>query len=116
MTPASAPTQLTLDDALAARERDAAMVRVDCAADTTWRDVALEAVRRVAMARREFTTDAVLERLERETAYTHEMRALGPVMSRAQKAGWIEPTQRFENSAAVSRHKAPKRVWRSRLA
>lgn len=107
--------QLTLDDALAeARKRDA-IERAEINADSTWRDVALDAVRRTAGQHHEFTTDAVLTVLESAPASTHELRALGPVMIQAQKCGWIEPTDRFENSRSVSRHKAPKRIWRSLL-
>ncbi len=46
---------------------------------------------------------------------THEGRALGPVMLRASERGWIENTGRVKKSLAVSRHRAPKTIWRSRI-
>ena len=107
--------QLTLDAALADRQRRDGIRRAGEHASTAWQHVALAAVRTAALRRREFTTDAVLDVLRGSAATTPELRALGPVMRRAQQAGFIEPTDRFVNSDSVSRHRAPKRIWRSKI-
>jgi len=105
--------QLTLDAALADLSRTDALQRVDEHADPDWRDVAYQCV--IAVARRcaTFTTDQVIEELSRYAVSTHEGRALGPVMMRAQRNSIIVSTNQFVNSEAVSRHRAPKRVWAS---
>jgi hypothetical protein len=106
--------QLSLDGALAELARTNALQRVDDHADPDWRNVAYQCV--VAVARRcaAFTTDEVLDELAKHPAIsTHEGRALGPVMMRAQRAGVIVITDRFVKSEAVSRHCASKRVWSS---
>lgn len=108
-------TQYTLDEALAIWERNVAMSAADLAADADWREVALQAVEEVARHKTELTTDDVLAVLARSGQTTSELRALGPVMLRAAQAGWITATDRFVNSAAVSRNHAPKRVWRSNI-
>ena len=108
-------TQYTLDEALAIWERNIAMDVVDMAADADWRATALRAVEEVARQKTHLTTDDVLEVLAQSGQTTSELRALGPVMMRAAQAGWITATDRFVNSAAVSRHHAPKRVWKSNI-
>jgi hypothetical protein len=107
--------QFTLDDALAERAKQAALVRVEEHAAPGWKEYALETVKRIATGEAEFCTDRVLDELKTATVWTHELRALGPVMLRAARAGYIAPTARFVNSQSVSRHKAPKRVWKSLL-
>ncbi len=106
--------QLTLDGELAEQSRADALQSVDDHADPDWRDVAYDCVVAVAQRFAMFTTDQVLDELAKHPSVTtHEGRALGPVMMRAAKAGVIVATDRFVTSEAVSRHKAPKRVWAS---
>ena len=106
--------QLTLDGALADLNRLDAIQRADDHADPDWHDVAYGCVLAVARRCATFTTDEVLIELANHPAITtHEPRALGPVMMRAQRANVIAATDQFVNSEAVSRHRAPKRVWAS---
>ncbi len=106
--------QLTLDGALADLSRTDALQRVDDHADPDWRNVAYDCVVAVAKRIAVFTTDEVLAELAKyPEVSTHEGRALGPVMMRAQRNAVIVATDQFVNSEAVSRHKAPKRVWAS---
>lgn len=44
-----------------------------------------------------------------------EPRALGPCFIRAHKLGLVDPTSRFVLTLQSSRHRAPIRVWRSKL-
>ena len=106
--------QLSLDGALADLSRTDALQRVDEHADPDWRDVAYDCVVAVAKRCAMFTTDEVLDELARHpTVSTHEGRAHGPVMMRAQRDRLIIATDQFVKSEAVSRHCAPKRVWAS---
>lgn len=107
--------QLTLDHALAENAKRAALTQVESHADPDWKSYALKTVKQVAERFAEFSTDKVLEAMQDAPVFTHELRALGPVMLSAQRAGYIESTSRFENSASVSRHKAPKRIWQSMI-
>lgn len=91
----------------AAKER--ALHRVDDAADEDWKEVALEAVRQVALRRDRFVSDDVWKRLPP----TRENRALGPVLRRAAAEGWIIATGEFSLTEQVKRHRAPVRIWQS---
>jgi hypothetical protein len=44
-----------------------------------------------------------------------EGRAIGPAMKRGEKLGLIEPTREFVLTVQSRSHRAPMRVWRSRL-
>lgn len=101
--PASMPA------ALAAR--DAALRRVDEHADPEWKDRALAAVRRTCEALPDFVVDDVWSTGGLES--TREDRALGAVMRRAAKLGWMERTDRVRPS--VRSHGSPKPVWKSNL-
>ena len=107
--------QITLDAYAAEQAKRAAQETVAAHADGEWKTVALDAVKQVAQRKREFTTDDVLAAMQDAPVWTHELRALGPVMTRAAAAGYIRATDRFVASASVSRHRAPKRVWSSQI-
>jgi len=103
-------------DLLAAEEaRDEAMGEVEEAAEPSFNEVAFEALERVAQLRDCFIVDAVWEELRKGglIPYTHDKRAMGPIMSRGQREGLIEPTGDYEPSAQVKSHAGPRRVWRS---
>lgn len=105
--------QFSFDDYLAKRAKEEAITRVEEHANSDWKTYALSTVQRVARQCAEFSTDAVLEAMQNAPVATHELRALGPVMLSAVKAGYIQPTDRFVNCKRASRHKAPVRVWQS---
>jgi hypothetical protein len=102
--------QFTLDAALAAVERDKGMDLVQRFMDDDTKKAIALAIVAAAKTNGTFTTDAVLEHL---SAPVEELRVLGPLMTTAAHYGLIETTPYFENSASVSRHGAPKRIWRS---
>lgn len=96
------------------RAADRAIDQVEAHADERWLDRALEAVRFVAERRVTFTTDPVWFWLGKwGVPHPHEPRAMGAVMRRAQKEGWISPTQEFVPTTRVKSHKSPTRVWAS---
>jgi hypothetical protein len=82
-------------------------------ADPQWRKAALSAIRRVARKREKFTSADVLEALERSKSQTHDLRALGGVLTKARNLGLIE------NAGLVRRRDKHGRgvstIWRSLL-
>lgn len=109
------PRRAVLHSVRARIARDHAISRADKHADEAWKEAALNAVIACAIEHAHFTTDAVIELLAGMDVHTHEPRALGPIMRSAARSGYITATDRFENSASVSRHRAPKRIWKSNL-
>jgi hypothetical protein len=98
--------QLALDDALE---------RVEQSADEKWIKAADYAVSHLALRKPEITTDDVWDVLDGLDVETPEHRAMGAVMLRAAKAGFIERTDRTTKTRRPSRHKGDVRVWRSRI-
>lgn len=97
--------QLTL--AVAEQQRDDAMARVDGAADEQWRIDAWEFVRRYLSTHPFMCTDDLWDAgLPR----TRENRALGPLIMRAARAGWIV---KDGYRPSTRRHLTPQVVWRS---
>lgn len=105
-------TTITLFDwSEAQRQRDAAIQRVGDAADQDYMRIALQVVAELARSGAAFTTDDVIARMP-DGVSTHEPRALGAVMRRAQRAGIVEPTNSYRNSTMTTCHGRPKRLWR----
>lgn len=109
-----------------ARNRaDRAVERVSAHADPDALDYWFGVVWALSRREPEFSTNAVIEygaehASARETGsapgFDHrlvEPRALGVVMRRAQKAGVIRPTDRYEPDRTPRAHARPKRIWRS---
>lgn len=107
--------QLTLDYAIAENEKRAAIAQVEENAAPDWRTYALATVKQVAERCAEFSTDKILEAMTDAPVWTHELRALGPIMLSAARAGFIVATDKFVTSDSISRHRSPKRVWKSNL-
>lgn len=90
--------------------RDKALAKVEKNADSGWKEAALAAVKRTAYEAQSFIVDAVWLRLP-EGASTHEGRAMGSIMKKAQANGWIKPTDQFQPSIVKEHHACPRRVW-----
>jgi hypothetical protein len=93
----------------ARRARDEAMAQVDAHADEEWKERARMCLRALAMRRRELIADDLWLLMERP----REPRVTGPLMMRARKEGWIEPTEIYRPNPNRKSHAAPVRVWRS---
>jgi len=98
----------------AGQARDEAMARAEASAHDEWKSAALEAVYQAASHNSRFIVDEVWSYMPGSTT-THELRAMGPVMRRAARAGWICATQEYVNSARVTAHGNPRRIWQSLL-
>ena len=98
---------------LALEAQDDALVRVEQHADTDWKAAATTAVYRAARNLSTLTTDDVWDLIP-ATVTTHEPRALGAIMTKAARAGWIRlADKRPVKSKRVSRHAGPMSVWES---
>lgn len=100
----------TLADAR--RERDEAMARVDSAADDTWKTAAMETLLRFCQTREPFTTDDVMDDLQRSGYQVREPRALGPVVRRAVTRQWM---YRIGYVPSRRRHCSPMPQYRGAL-
>lgn len=101
--------------AAARASRDAAIEQVEENADDRWKRVALETVRQVAQEKDFFVSDDIQKKLKLLPVATHENRALGAVMMKARKLGWIESTGRYVQSAQKQCHANTVTLWRSLL-
>jgi hypothetical protein len=108
-------TQMT--EAVAAKR--AAIAKVRRNANPEWMQMMLGHVRAVATTTPEFTTDAVFDYAQRvasaDDPVTHELRAMGAVMTRAAKEGFVVRTEAYHKSKRKSCHNRPLAVWRSLL-
>lgn len=100
------PGQMLLDDALE---------RVEEHADEGWKIAAQWAlwdeIHEHGLGH-EFTTDELHRRLEAKGVSTHEPRALGAIVRKAAKAGYIVNTERTRKTSRPQSHKRPMTVWR----
>ena len=104
-----------LDRFEAERQRDRAIDRVR-ESNGAWIARALPIVRLIAEHVPEFTTDRLEYELHRRAIPSpRDKRAIGALMLRAQRARWIEKTDRVRPSVMPSNHRRPKTVWRSML-
>ena len=104
--------EFNFDAARSGQARDEAMVRVERNAHEEWKDAALEAVYQAALVNKKFIVDEVWRYMPSDVS-THELRAMGAVMQKAVKAGWITGTGEYRSSAKVTTHKGLRHVWKS---
>lgn len=104
----------TLFDAVeSARRAIESADRAYAGAPDDWRDHIYETIETVARIKPTFTADDVYEWCAlRGLPLPTEGRAVGAVFRSMAAAGKIVATGEFRNSAKVSKHAAPTRVWR----
>lgn len=110
------PRQLTLDAQLAERRRDRGIERAATGAaqvDAEWAERMFEAVAICATALPEFICDDVWTFASAEDRAFPRPKALGAVILRAARRGWIARTDRVRLTANARRHRSPVPVWRS---
>lgn len=101
-----------------------AIGRADAGADPTWKEAALEIIKDIASRRKYLDTDEVFHELAKRGIDTHERRAMGPVMIKAVKNGWIElqtcthcgTTKVIKQSVRAESHGKDTAVYRSLIA
>jgi hypothetical protein len=87
------------------KERDEAMAAAEAAANAKWVMSAEFLIRQFAATHRPFTTDDVIEALERHEITTKNLSALGPIMRRARREKVIVRTGRTVPSRIKRRHR-----------
>ena len=93
--------------------KDDGMRRVDAHANEAWKMAADIATVTAALALPKLTADDVHKRIN-PNVYTHDLRALGPVMKRAARNGWIEKApEPGRETMRPSSHRRPLQVWNS---
>jgi len=103
------------------RDAQAAIIARDEAIERGWqnsadkfKDEAIKAIVVISETEDEFTTDDVWSYFEdNKIVLTHDGRALGGAMKRAEALGLIAPTDRFVSSDRPACHRRPVRVWES---
>ena len=89
-------------------ERDAALAQVEDNADARWKLEAERIVIELARTGRHFTSDDVMDALDRLEVTTRDTRALGPVMLKAIRREWIHKTgytaSRRRHSTAIAEY------------
>lgn len=108
-------TQLGFDSESARMARDRALETVEENASQTWNERALDAVEHCALKYDLFIVDQVWQQLEEGDLPGNDNRAMGAVMRRAVKEGFIAPTEMYRPSDRVTSHKVPRRIWKSLL-
>lgn len=98
--------QMTLDDIT-----NEAIDRVDRNADEEWKREAYEMVCVACSRYTEFTTDTIWSMLARTSLTTHEPRAMGAIMRKAQRDGLIKATGQYTTSTRPECHKRPVMIW-----
>lgn len=104
-----AKTARRMDPVQAEANKEAALARVDAAADPEWKKKARDAIRIVACQQPELTTDDVWKLVPA----TRENRALGALMTEAARAGIVALTEKTTKSARPGCNRRPVRVWKS---
>ena len=97
--------------------RDEGIKQVEGNANSNWMSLARDAVFCTAEYKQWLTTDHIWDKIN-DWGFgeaTHDNRAMGAVMRKAQAEGWIEPTDRVIKSTRAVCHSRPIRVWKSKL-
>jgi hypothetical protein len=98
------------DEPPTARPEATAMRSVERNAGRAWSNHVLDVTRRVATTSAELTVDDITPHIAEPV---HDTRALGPVMRRAARLGYIRPTGQYRTSERPETHSRPLRVWAS---
>lgn len=106
---------MAFDIQLGLELRDAAIEAVDKAAALYWKEEAIAALRRTCAKFYEFTVDDVQREIVASGAMTLEGRAMGPVMLRGVKNGWMEASGKYTKSSQSQCHGNPRTIWRSKI-
>lgn len=85
--------------------------------DAKWKEEALKAIKRIAERQPELFSEDIWRDAELNATglRPHLPDVLGPVMRRAARLGYIEPTNRTKELRHETAHRKPARIWKSRL-
>jgi hypothetical protein len=93
-----------------------AIARVDAAANAAWKADCLEAIKEACRRWDKFTSEDVADILdELYSTSTHEPRAMGAMMKKAQALGLCVPTSEYIPSHRSKSNSYSKRVWARKI-
>lgn len=78
-----------------------------------WKEYAIDCVEQVCLSKEEFTMDEVRDLVRNCPHKTHDLRAMGGIIKKAQKMKWCESTGEIRHSKNVIAHGTPIHVWKS---
>jgi membrane protein involved in colicin uptake len=96
-------------------QTDKAVARVGQAANQAWKDACYEAIKEACRRWDTFTSEDVNDILDELEVHTHEPRAMGAMMRKAQADGYCQPTSEFVPSHRTTSNSYTKRVWKRRF-
>lgn len=94
-------------------ERDEGMRRAELGANSEWKHRVTAVIYRICLHNDLFTSDDIVEELDKFNERTPDMRALGPMITKASRIGYCQPTDRVIPSRNRRYHARPIRVWQS---
>lgn len=98
-----------------ANQTDMAIAKVDAAANAAWKEACFESIKEACRRWETFTSEDVADILDESDTFTHEPRAMGAMMRKAQAAGYCIPTAEFVPSHRTKSNAYTKRVWSRRF-
>ena len=89
------------------------MAKAQRGVDPEWEQAAYASAYALADTGRPFTSNDVIDYITENypRAQTHQLRAMGPVMSRLASEKVIRPTGDWGVSTRPGNHRLPKRIW-----
>jgi hypothetical protein len=106
-----------VEQAVLEQQTTASITRVDQAAKEAWKHDCMEAIKEACRRWEAFTSEDVADILDEQYhTTTHEPRAMGAMMKKAQAAGYCEPTNQFIPSHRTTSNSYSKRVWARRIS
>jgi len=103
-------TQTNLLDELE-KKKDQAIIRAEIGASYKWFDEAYDAGLVLARTGRPFTSEYIWRMMKHTGLTTADNRAMGPVMLKLARDGYIKSTGKFTKSMRPERHRAPIAEW-----
>ncbi len=82
-------------------------------ANSTWKEIALENLRKLCISKEEISADDLRDSMVESSIGTHDRRAVGGLMRTAKKNGWCEPTGVHVPSRYTHGHLH--QIWRSKI-
>lgn len=79
---------------------------------TRWKEEAGVTLNNLIQVKDTITSEDIIISLEKRGITTGNNKAMGALMTAAQRSGLIQPLPEYKQSALPRRHKAPIRVWK----
>lgn len=108
------PPLSKLGDIMATKTKEAGMAQAFENANEKWKEAVEKRIRFLMANKRYFTSDDIMIYLTDRNIKTHNNSAIGSFLNKYSNRGYIQEAG-FVISQRPSRHKAPIRLWKSKL-